>query len=236
MGTHLRHRLSCRALAVLLGMLPLAACQTSNSTTPVRQIAAAAKSEPIAVEGDYVHRYAFFRFPTTIADFKRVELVKYDADASDVSATYSRSGPAGAALATIYVYPAPWVRITAGGQYQYPDLTDRQLGGLCRNEIEAVKAAVAALHPSATIVREGGDVLKGAGGARIALGRVEYRMTGSFEGRIQPLQSQLYVMCFGYSQWILKFRLTAPEGVDLDAVYGVLGRGTLPDRTAPSRS
>lgn len=233
---HLKHHLSCRSLAVLLAMLPLAACQTTGSPTPAKQIAAPARPEPIAVEGDYVHRHNFFRFPVTIEGFKRVELVKYDADASNIGATYRRSGPAGAALATIYVYPAPWIKVTAAGQYQYPDLTDRQLGGLCRNEIEAVKAAVTVLNPSAKIVREGGDVLKGPDGGRIALGRVEYRMTDSFEGRVQPLQSQLYVMCFGYSQWILKFRLTAPEGVDLDAVYQVLGRGTFPNPTTSPRS
>ncbi|MGK9167119.1 hypothetical protein KXR53_12520 [Inquilinus limosus] len=211
----------------------LAACQTAGPSTPATQPEGQIHSEPLQVEGAYTHRYSSLQFPPAIADFTRTEMRKYDAGATNVSATYRRSGPAGAALGTIYIYPAPWV--LASGQY--PDLTDRQLGGLCRNELEAAKAAVVALHPDAKIVKEGGDVLKNPNGGRVGLGRVVYKMTDTFDGRVQPLQSQLYVMCFGWSQWILKFRLTAPEGVDLDAVYGSLGRGTLSrDAAALQRS
>ncbi len=125
--TYPRNRLPWQCLAALLGILALAGCQTAQSTTPTQKVEALARPEPIVAEGVYVHQVAPFRFPPTIEDFKRTELLKYDAEALDVSATYHRSGPVGAALGTIYVYPAPWVQ---GGNY--PDLTDRQLGGLCR--------------------------------------------------------------------------------------------------------
>ena len=91
---------------------------------------------------------------------------------------------------------------------------------------------MASLHPSAEIVQEGGEVMPNAAGGRAGHGRVVYKMTDTFEGRVQPLQSQLQITCFGWSQWILKVWLTAPEGVDLDPVRGVLGRGILPQGPA----
>jgi hypothetical protein len=219
---HFKHRLFWPAVVTLLATLSLAACQTAGPSTPVSQAMAQSLSEPLEAAGTYTHRYSSLQFPPTIADFTRIEMRKYDAGATNVSATYRRSSPG--VLGTIYIYPAPWV-LAAG---KYPDLTDRQLGGLCRNELEAAKAAVVSLHSGAEIVEEGGEVVNGASGGRLGLGRAVYRMTDSFEGRVQPLQSRLYVMCFGYSQWILKYRLTAPEGVDLDAAYKTLGRGTFP--------
>jgi hypothetical protein len=211
----------------------LTACQTSRPTAPVSRPEAQIHSEPMQADGVYKHQYSSLQFPPTIEDFTRIEMRRYDTGASDVSATYQRSGSAGAALGTIYIYPAPW--IPASGQY--PDLTDRQLGGLCRNELESAKAAVVSLHPDARIVQEGGQVLKNSAGGRVGLGRVVYKMTDTFDGRVQPMQSQLYVMCFGWSQWILKYRLTAPQGVDLDAVYRTLGGGIVPhDSAATPRS
>jgi hypothetical protein len=91
--------------------------------------------------------------------------------------------------------------------------------------LESAKKAVAELHPGARIVKEGGGVQKGDG-ARIGMGRVVYELTDDFDGRTQLLQSQLYVMCTGWSQWIVKYRLTAPTGVDLDRVFQTLGRNT----------
>jgi len=114
----------------VLAAVSLTACQAAQSPTPAGQLEALARPEPIAVAGVYTHRYTSAQFPPTIENFNRTELLKYDAQAIDVSATYRRSGPPGSALETIHIYPAPWIQGTG-----YPDLTDRQLGGLCRHRI-----------------------------------------------------------------------------------------------------
>jgi hypothetical protein len=103
-------RSSIGVLFITLLALTLCGCPPRISSLPA--YVDLEEPEPIDVTGDYVHPHTGVTFPPTHAEFKRVNVTKYDEHALDVSIGYDlyREGieTPGFALVnlTAYVYPS----------------------------------------------------------------------------------------------------------------------------------
>jgi hypothetical protein len=86
-------------LLIAMSLFALAGC--ANAPQPV--IAAA---QPIEAEGDYSHAASGFSFAGNIAGFKRVSLVRRDADARSITVAYAEGGTSDCPVAiTFWIDP-----------------------------------------------------------------------------------------------------------------------------------
>ena len=150
-------------------------------------------AEPLAIEVRpteiYTNKASHFRFPPSVQDFKRVEVIQYDRDGQNIGAGYNHH--VHKIAATVFVYPIP----------KRPP--DNALNG----HFETCKADVLRRHEDARVVSEG-IVQVSPGGKKRSGKHAEFTLTDSFAGQRQSLRSEVYL--FTHGQWFIKLRVTYP--------------------------
>ena len=145
-------------------------------------------------------------FPASVGEFRRVTLVRYDADELDVSAGYNWGSQATEIVATVYIYPAPSL-ISIGSP---PDVVASARTTLCNGEFERRKKEIVASHPGAMLISEG-DVPTPQPGPTIPGKIASYEYEDAFQGVRQRLHSELYVYCYVGGKWAFEYRFTSPK-------------------------
>lgn len=170
------------------------------------------------------HRAARADFPMRAGDFHRTRVVQYDAEGLDLSASYDLRRPEGRVTATVYIYP---VRPLA-------DDTPSSRATACRQEFEASSDQIK--RQSRPIDKLGDDAPVEIAGTTPALRhRAAFGFQTAFDGREQPVRSELHLYCFVDDRWLVKFRITGPAGIDAREAIGELIRmGPWPGRSARS--
>jgi hypothetical protein len=210
---------------LLVAGLTVAACQSSKPTTTAAELPGfLAQPQAIAVAGPYRHAASKFIFPVEVGDLHRTTVTQYDQDALNVSANYTMATPKPRALATVYVYPAPWLMSGLVPPSKMPSLSAIDQSRLCQGEFENAVRAIMTLHPSARLGNGSGQTI-GSGQDVVSKVVSDIEYDGDFEGRVIPLHSRLVVLCFGTSGWIVKYRLTAPADTDIDMIGTTLHQG-----------
>jgi len=183
-------------------LVVLAGCESESPPAYFRQ------PETIAAEGGYVHPASGMTFPVAVGEFRRVNLIRYDAAGSDVIAGYNSVEPTSGVAATVYVYPASSLgRIDAK-----QDLAPAR-AALCGNEFQGRKAEIFRYHRGVHVVDEK-DVPITFAGTSMTGRMAAFAYEDVFGGRLQPLQSEIYIFCYVGEAWTLAYRFTAPRDFD----------------------
>jgi hypothetical protein len=167
----------------------------------------------------YVHGPAHAHFPVQVGDFRRSDIYQYDSDGKDVSASYNLGTPAGRLLITIYIYPAaaaaPAARVKA-----------------CKDEFEVVNSAISSQHGNAAPVELGAALPVEGAGPRLRH-RSVYRFHSPFDDKVQEIRSEAHLYCYVGGDWLVKYRVSAPLGVDTRGpVEAFIRDGPWPGRTS----
>lgn len=132
--------------------------------------------------GELVHADSGFHFPARIGSFARVSGHQYDAAGRDVSVGYNGDIPS---VVTVYVFPAAGEDIEAA--------------------LVAQSADVLAAYPGAQVVdRRRVQVSP----ADVSAEAVSFRFSAMFQGKEQPLLSELVLARHG--ERFIKYRITYP--------------------------
>lgn len=175
----------------------------------------AAAQEEVATDGVYIHSPARAAFPPEVGEFRRSKILRYDEAGEDVSASYNLATPAGRLLITVYIYPA------ATG----PDRED-----LCDQEFAAVNTAISSQHDNVAPIEQGA-ALPAQGIDRRLGHRSVYRFSTPFDERVQEIRSEAHLYCYVGGDWLVKYRVSAPVGVDMSGpVEAFIREGPWPGR------
>jgi len=161
---------------------------------------AVAAQERIETPGPFIHERAGTAFPEQVGEFRRTNVYRYDEAGENVSASYSLRGADGRLHLTVYVYPSPRI----------PDEASAET---CRREYEEARAIIARQNDGAERIEDGAaPAVEGASGRRSV-----YRYTTLFDGREQPVRSEIDLYCRVGDEWQVKYRATSPAAFDAGA-------------------
>lgn len=167
-----------------------------------------AQPQTIEADGAFTQAASGMVFPAAIGDFRRVSLLRYDADGLEMSASYALITGGGGVAATVYVSPLAAAAASA-------------LAQTCAGEFAVLRQAVVAAHADARLLSDK-DVSLAQGGATHPGRRAVFSYGESYGGVNHPLQSELYVFCDAGSRWEFEYRFSYPQGFDaatLDAGF-----------------
>lgn len=180
----------------------------------------AAAQYRVETRGPYVHREAQAVFPLRVGDFRRSEVLRYDEDGRDVSASYNLAAPEGRLLITVYIYPA--AAAPAG-----------ERAGKCEREFQTAKGAIRNKFGAVPPLEEGA-ALAVPGTRRELSHRAAYRLTLPFDSKMQPVRSEAHLYCYVGGDWFVKYRVSAPLSVTAhQAVEAFIRTGPWPGRSSP---
>lgn len=159
----------------------------------------AAAQEDLHVEGDWTHAATGMVFPERIGNALRTRIHSYDSEQRDVSAGYAlrRNGALG--FVTLYLYPAP-------------------PGRDCADSFAEIERNVAQNYGDVQLVAQdrwpspSGRVPDVAYHAR-------FTMTGTLDGREQPLTSESYLFCPTGGSWLVAARASWARDSDLNQAF-----------------
>jgi hypothetical protein len=176
-----------------------------------------AAQELVEATGPYLHRSAPATFPMRVGGFGRSQILRYDKEGRDVSASYEFATPEGQLVLTVYVYPAAAV----------PRGERRKA---CEREFESATDAIRMHDASAAMVED--DRAVEAPGSRKGLRhRAVFRLNMRFAGTVQPVRSEAHLYCYVGGDWFVKYRVSAPVAVAApDAVEAFIRNGPWPGR------
>lgn len=179
----------------------------------------AAAQRRVETSGPYVHREAAAVFPVRVGEFRRSEVISYDPEGRDVSASYNLAAPEGRLLITVYIYPA--APAPAG-----------ERAALCEREFETVKGAIRNQLGAVPPVEEGA-ALAVPGTRRDLSHRAAYRLTVPFDSKVQAVRSEAHLYCYVGGDWFVKYRASAPVAVAVPAAVETFIRtGPWPGRAS----
>jgi hypothetical protein len=165
-------------------------------------------------------------FPLTVADFRRAEITRYDADGTDIGVSYNLGAPTPTVAATVFVYPSPFSSLGSP-----PQLLADARNRLCDGELARRKTELIRANPGARLVREGPALPPGT--SLHPPGRMAaYEVDEMYGGRRQTLSSLLYVYCHVGRNWALEYRFTSPKAAGADgAIWAFMTalRWTVPE-------
>jgi len=190
------------ALTLCGSLLSTVAAQTATSapaTGPASTTATASSTKPAST---YIHPGTKFEFPEKLDGFTRIEVTKYAADESDVSAGYNATDPDNPIVITVYVFPAPPL-IAAPGDG--PDAAKtRQFD----RALTAIKKEIAHEHEDAKIVSEADFTLKEGDRSHKGI-KVTYEMSYTIAGHVVPTASDMILIVEG--KWQIEYRISYPK-------------------------
>ncbi len=154
----------------------------------------------INAEGTVTHAASGMTFPMSVGDFRRNKVIRYDAESLNVSAGYVLGTVTEAVLATVYVYPAPW--LVSGGS---PANVVADCDQLPQGAFEAEKRAVMNYRPGVILIQESdASLLQNKALHSGKMATLDFEEV--FAGHRQLVRSHLYVFCCG--KWVVKYRFT----------------------------
>ena len=179
----------------------------------------AAAQREIVSDEPYLHQPARAIYPVQVGGFRRTDIYRYDQEGKDVSASYNLSTPAGRLLITVYIYPAPAAAADARAR-------------LCEEEFGVVNSAISRQHGNAAPLEQGAALA--VAGVDPKLGhRSVYRFASPFGDRVQEIRSEAHLYCFVGGDWLVKYRVSAPLGVETRApVEAFIRDGPWPGRSS----
>ncbi|MET3723497.1 hypothetical protein [Sphingomonas trueperi] len=162
----------------------------------------AGAQEDLRVEGDWTHTASGTIFPERLENALRTRIHSYDAEQHDVSAGYSlrRNGELG--FVTLYVYPATpgqncsdaFAEIERNVAHSYTD----------------VKPVVKDRWPSPS------------GRTPDVAYHARFSMTGTLDGKEQPLTSESYLFCPAGGTWLVAARASWSRSAKLEDAFAEL--------------
>ncbi|WP_294253907.1 hypothetical protein [uncultured Sphingomonas sp.] len=174
---------------------------------PVLMLAAlpASAQEDLRVEGDWTHAASDMTFPERLGNALRTRIHAYDAEQLDVSAGYSlrRGGDLG--FVTLYVYPAA---------------PDRD----CAESFAEIERNVAQSNADVQLVAQDRWPSPSGRAPDVAY-HARFTMTGTLEGKQQPLTSESYLFCPAGGTWLVAARGSWSRSATLESAFAELLHG-----------
>jgi len=165
----------------------------------------------VDVTGPYTQAASGMVFPEAVGDFKRDDVISYNSERTDESATYilEKDGKESVAI-TVYVYPVP----LDIGSALVQSLPQADVAGALYMLTEQLFAdeeqAITEVHQGSEILDEGitshderGFSFPGTMGS--------FRFREDFFGTVERVRSQLYLFSMVGGKWMVKYRVTYPE-------------------------
>ena len=165
--------------------------------------------------GTYTQSASGMSFPVSVADFMRVNVIRYVPDGTDESAGYNRVETSHEVSGTVYVFPSPSVTSFASPAGVIAQARAR----LCANFFASVQGEITSAHPDAELLETTEVSLPQAG----SMGhKATYRLTNAnFVGRRQVSRSEAYVFCYAGGKWTVEYRFDYPD--DYNAGSAIAG-------------
>jgi len=182
----------------------------------------------IDVTGPYTQEATGMVFPESVGSFKRDDVISYNSERTDESATYiqQKDGKESVAI-TIYVYPVPLDIGSALAQ----SLPQADLPGALYMLTEQLFAdeeqAITQVHPGSEILDEG-ITSHDERGFSYPGTMASFRYREDFFGDVQRVRSQLYLFSMVGGKWMVKYRVTYPETVSDGAAQATTFMRSLP--------
>jgi hypothetical protein len=165
----------------------------------------ASAQEDLRVEGDWTHTASGMVFPERLGNALRTRIHSYDAEQLDVSAGYSlrRGGELG--FVTLYVYPA------VPGQD-------------CAASFAEIERNVAKSYADVKLAAK--DRWPSPSGATPDVAyHARFTMTGTLDGKEQPLTSESYLFCPAGGTWLVAARGSWSRSAKLEDAFAELLHG-----------
>lgn len=151
--------------------------------------------QDVRVEGDWTHAATGMVFPERLDNALRTRIHLFDAEGLDVSAGYALRKGGDLGLVTLYVYPAP-------------------PGRDCADNFAEIECNVEASY--AEVKRVESDRWPSPSGHGPATGyHARFTLTGTLEGKEQPLTSESYLFCPAGGTWLVAARASWARDSDL---------------------
>ncbi len=181
---------------------------------PVSQAAYYEDPRDIDVTGPYTQPGTGMVFPESLRDFKRIDVISYNSERTDESATYllERDGEPQIAI-TVYVYPVPADIGSALAQA----LPQSDLLGtwymIGQQLFDDEEQSIVEVHRGAQLV-DGGDTSYVQRGVTYPGAFSNFRFQEDFFGTVETVDSALYLFPMVGGKWMIKYRITYPDSID----------------------
>lgn len=155
--------------------------------------------QDLAVEGDWTHAATGMVFPERLDSALRTRIHWFDAEGLDISAGYAlrRGGDLG--LVTLYIYPAPPGRDCAAN-----------FAEIERNVVDSY----------ADVQRVESDRWPSPSGRAPGTAyHARFTLTGTLDGKEQPLVSESYLFCPAGGTWLVAARASWARSTDLNQSF-----------------
>lgn len=165
----------------------------------------------VDVMGPYTQEASGMVFPEAVGTFKRDEVISYNSERTDESATYiqEKDGKESVAI-TIYVYPVP----LDIGSALLQSLPQADVPGVLYMLTEQLFAdeeqAISEVHRGTEILDEGITSHDERGFSQPGT-MASFRYNEDFFGDVQKVHSQLHLFSMVGGKWMVKYRVTYPE-------------------------
>jgi hypothetical protein len=162
------------------------------------------------VQGPYVQAASGMTFPESVDDFRRVSVLQYKPDGSDMSAGYIRAQPNAEIVATAYSFPSPIPSAAAAGQP-----VDQVRNSICRGVAGGVVRDMRTANPTLKPLSADQPTLTQNGVAQNGYHAV-YSMTAPIfmNRQQQAVKDEVYIFCYAGGKWTVEYRFTYPVATD----------------------
>jgi len=178
--------------------------------------APATAQQRITEDGPVRHGSADAVFPVSVGQFRRVSVVAYRPDRTDMSAGYSMPLDGGRLIVTVYIYPS----VTGG------DRADN-----CRREFEGVGQAIAQAYGGARLIENGAAPAIAGTEPGLSL-RSVHEARVPIDGRQSDIRSESRLYCYVAGRWQVKYRASANADYAPEVLERFIAEGPWPGRAA----
>ena len=165
------------------------------------------------VMGPYTQAASGMVFPESVAGFARNGIVRYNSEGTDESADYLLDVAGQEIGVSVYVYPVP----ADLGSELAKVLPQADLIGALSMLVEQLFAdeeqGIVEVHSGADLLDES-DISFSQRGVEYPGNVATFRYNEEFFGRVEKVRSQLYLYPMVAKEWMVKYRVTYPDGVD----------------------
>ena len=170
--------------------------------------------------GPIAHEQAGATFTEQVGDFRRASVTSFGPNGDNLSASYNLVRSGQRLLITIYIYPA--ARMAAA-----PARSSR-----CQAEFDGANQAVAQAQGGAQPLETGPAEAPAGVGPGLSH-RSVFSLRTNFDGRVQDIRSEARLYCYVGGDWLVKYRISSPQGMDVAAdIERFIAIGPWPGRAA----
>jgi hypothetical protein len=168
------------------------------------------------VTGPYTQAASGMVFPESVAGFERSGIIRYNSEGTDESADYLLDVAGKEIGISVYVYPVP----ADLGTELAKVLPQGDLIGALSMLVEQLFAdeeeGIVQVHSAADLLDES-DTSFSQHGVEYPGNVATFRYNEEFFGRAMKVRSQRYLYPMVAKQWMVKYRVTYPDGLDGEA-------------------